>query len=186
MVVYIVNDILYIIYKNRVIKNILKDVICRGFIVDKEKFMDAFLKIVKKEKIKSNLFGDNITILKSAFYTVADIFFLETIFNELGFIKIKYLEMKDFFSDDKATYVEINDSYMVLYLDNAIYLDLNYFKDIPMIFWYFKKYFGDYLILFGSNKNISKIKAKELDIYYVEQPEMFILTSLLKVNKYEV
>lgn len=185
VIAYIVEDILYLIYKDRVIQNSLKDVIYQGFIIDKEKFMDSFLKIIKKEKIKNKLFGDTITILKNAFYSSSDIFFLDSIFNELGFIKVNYWDIHPFLSDDHATYIEINESYMIVYLDKDIYLDLKYFKDIPTILGCLKYYFKDYIILFGMNKNIPNIKLKNFDIYYLEEPKNYILKSLLKVKKYD-
>ena len=37
------------------------------------------------------------------------------------------------FLEDKYTYIEVNNTYMVINLDKGIYFDLEYFKDIPKI-----------------------------------------------------
>lgn len=185
MIVYFVEDIIYFIYKDRVIENQLKNIICNGRIISKDLFMNAFLKIIKKEKIKGKIFGDKIVILKNSFYSNADLYFLESIFNELGYVKVEYLDMKDILPDESATYIEINNHYMVIYLESAIYLDLNYFKDIPKILDYLKPHFKNYVILFGFNNIIPEVRVKNLDVYYLENPQKFILNSLLKVKKYD-
>ena len=49
MTLFFVDDFLNIVYKDRVIQNKLKDIISKGYIVDRSRFVEEFLKIIKKE-----------------------------------------------------------------------------------------------------------------------------------------
>lgn len=86
--------------------------------------------------------------------------------------------------ESNATYIEINEEYMVINLDKGVYLDLEYFKDIPQILEYFKAYFKEDVVLFGTNKNIAQIKMKNKFLYHLENSATYINDSLLKVKKY--
>ena len=86
--------------------------------------------------------------------------------------------------ESNATYIEINEEYMVINLDKGVYLDLEYFKDIPQILEYFKAYFKEDVVLFGTNKNIAQIKMKNKFLYHLENSATYINESLLKVKKY--
>ena len=183
LVVYFVDDILNIVYNSRVINIRLKCIIRHGNIFDKQKFMDEFIKILKKENIKGKLFGDSITIVKNAFYTNRDVYFLENVFMELGFLKISFLDVRDLLPSEDVTFIEVNNSYMVLYLDEGVFLDLKYFKDIPKILDYFSTIKAN-VILFGLNKNLPKIKLKNKEVYYYDNFQNYITESLLKVKKY--
>lgn len=69
MTLFFVDDFLNIVYKDRVIQNKLKDIISKGYIVDRSRFVEEFLKIIKKEKIKGKLFGDNINIVYNSYFS---------------------------------------------------------------------------------------------------------------------
>lgn len=75
MTLFFVDDFLNIVYKDRVIQNKLKDIISKGYIVDRSRFVEEFLKIIKKEKIKGKLFGDNINIVCNSYFSSSYIFF---------------------------------------------------------------------------------------------------------------
>ena len=166
MIIFMVDDRLKIVYKKRVINKQLKNIIEKGRIVDKLKFMEEFVNIQKKEKIKVKLLGDNIEVIKNSFYTVSDIAFLEYIFLEIGFNKVIFKDIKDYY-EDKVTIIELNNSYMVV---NNLFLDLDYLKD------YIKKD----VIFWGVNKNIPKIKLKNKNVYYYENYETYLEDKLLK------
>lgn len=185
MIIYFANETFYLVYNRKIIAVTLKQIISKGMIYHKSEFMEAFIKTLKKEKIKSKLFGDTITILDIG-YSIIDRFYLESIFLELGFIKVEYYDVRNFFQDGYATYVLINDRNMILFLNDTINLDLDYFKDIPKILDYFKEHFGDYLIFLGSNSFIPDIRLKGIDVYYLEEYTDFIPKCLLKVKKYGV
>ena len=192
IIVYIWDNKIGIIYKNsdktanHKVKNklIKKDFesIDNGFIVDKEKFMYEFLNVMKKEKIKGKLLGDKISIVKESFYTFSDVYFLESVFNELGFIKVNFIDIRIFF-DREATYIEINKKYMIINLDKGLYLELIYYKDIPKIIEYFKEYIKKDIILYGTYKDIPNIKVRGLNVYFMDNRMTYITDCLLKVKK---
>lgn len=186
IIVFIVDDKINIIHKDKVIVEKLSGVLSRGYVVNKEKFIETFLKILKKEKIKNKLFGDEITIVKNAYFTAGDLFFLETIFLEIGFIKVHFFDICELLPNEDATYIEINETYIVIYLTKGIYLSLDVFKDIPRIIEYFKNDFKENIILFGKNISIPKIKVNGLFLYYFDNYVDYISQSLLKVKKCDV
>ena len=107
---------------------------------------------------------------------------MESIFSDLGFIKIEFRKINDFF-DREATYIEINKNYMIINLDKGLYLDLYYYKDIPRIIEYFKYFMAKDIILFGTNKNIPNIKIKGFNVYFMDNRDTYIADCLLKVKK---
>lgn len=183
MIVYIVENSFHCVYKNRIISVDLKNCIQKGYIVNKEVFMQEFNKILKKEKIKTKLFGDNITFVNNGYFSIGDLFFLESIFNDLGFIKVDFLDIRELFPDMNVIFVEVNESYIIIYLKDILYLDLTYFKDIPAILNSLKSFFDKDIAFFGLNKSILNIHIKNVYSYYIENYKNYITQSLLKVKK---
>lgn len=186
MIIYIVEDTLHIVYKEKLITTVLKNCIQKGYIFDKEIFIQEFNKIIKKEKIKSKLFGDNITIVNNGYFKVSDLFFLESIFNDLGFIKIEFLNITELLPVMDAIFVEVNNNYLVIYLSDVLYLDMKYFKDIPKIINILSSFFNKNIAFFGLNKCVPSIKVNGVNTYYLENYDKYITQSLLKVKKWGV
>lgn len=186
IVVYFVDSNMHLFYKDSSYIETLKDIIVDGRVVSKSKFIDAFINILKKHRIKSKLFGDEIEIVKNAFYTECDMFFLEQIFLDLGFVKVHFLDIKEIIPDEEATIVEINQNYIIFYFEDTIELPLTYFKDIPKLFSILDPFLKQVVILFGTNKNIPKIVYNLKSLYYYENYSTYITDSLLKVKKYDV
>lgn len=184
LIVYFCDDMISIIYQGKVIQKRL-DSIKKGFIVDRISFIESFLAIMKKEKIKSKLFGDKIFVVKDVYFNASDLFYFEHIFIELGFIKVVYINIEELFHEE-YTYVGIFKEYIVFYLERPVVLDLSYFKDFPRLIQYFKDFYKPYILLFGTNFNIPKIKSNCISIYYVDNYANYIVQSLLKVKKYDV
>ena len=183
MIIYIVDDKLVLINKDKVGKEHFKS-ISKGYIINKEKFMEEYGAFLKKLKIKNHLLSQKVEIVFNSYYGVSDRFYLENIFQDLGYLKIEFKELKDILDLNKGLYVEVNKNYMIINLDKGIYIDLDYFKDIPGILEIISKDFKGDIILFGSNKHISEIKLKNKMIYYIDKAETFLEESLLKVKKY--
>ena len=70
--------------------------------------------------------------------------------------------------------------------NEKLFIDLTVFKDIPKILEYFPSLKENHLLLFGKNKNIPLIKAKNISIYYYENYINYIIESLINVKKYDV
>lgn len=186
MILYFVDDILNIINNKKIISIKMKDIIYQGSILKRNLFIEEFNKTIKKEKIKSKLFGDKVKIVKNIFYNNRDLYYLESLFLELGFIKVEFIDVLEMLPDRDATFIEINKDYMIIYLEKCLFVDLNLINDIPRVLKYFKSEFKEDVILFGTNALISKIQVPELNIYYLENSDSYICDSLLKVKKYGV
>lgn len=181
MILYFVDNYLHIIYKNKLFSHSLKS-LNKGFIINKPLFMEEFIETCKKERIKGKLFGDSIQVVNS-FYTNSQQFYLESIFSELGFLKTEFVSVLDYLPVEDATYLEINQTYFVLYLEQPLFFDFNLFLDIPKLLDYFKNVTKDNYILFGNNDIIPDIQIKNKTVYYIDQYKDYILKSLLKVKK---
>lgn len=184
LVIYFCDNIIYILYNGKIIEKKLKS-LKRGLVVNRTDFIENFENIIKKEKIKSSFFGDKIYVVKDVYFRESDLFYLENIFNDLGFVKVKFLNILDYFMED-YTYIGIFSNYIIFYLDKPVLLDLNYFKDFPKLIEYFEDYYNNYVILFGSNINIPNIHSNVINIYYIDNYKTYIPQSLLKVKKYDV
>lgn len=181
LIVYFYDNVICIVYQNKIIEKKL-DSIYQGLVVDRTKFMESFLAILKKEKIKSKLFGDKIYVVRDAYYSVRDLYYLESMFVEMGFIKVVFIDIYELFHE-KYTYIGVFSDYIVFYLDKPILLDLTYFKDLPKLIDYFKDYYQKYVVLFGSNINVANVSSDLVNIYYIDQYQDFVAKSLLKVKK---
>lgn len=182
LIVYFCDNTVNVIHNTGVIKKELES-ICQGLVVDRIKFIESFMKILKDAKIKTKLFGDKIYIVKDVYFNERDQFYLENVFLELGFVQVHFLDIKDLFEND-YTYIGIFKDYVVFYLDKPIFLDLYYFKDFPKLINYFQEYYKSYIVLFGTNQNIPNINEFSVNIYYIDNYKNFIVNSLLKVKKY--
>ena len=184
LIVYFCDNMIQIVYNGKVIEKKL-DSIYQGLVIDRTSFMENFLSILKKEKIRSKLFGDKIYVVQDVYFKASDLFFLESIFNDLGFVKVVFVDIKEFFNEE-YTYIGIFNHYIVFYLEKPVFLDLFYFFFFSKLIEYFHEYYQPYVLLFGTNKNISKIHSNLVNIYYIDQFQSYIAESLLKVKKYDV
>lgn len=186
IIIFLVDNILNIVYNSKVININMDGILYKGRIVDRLKFMEEFNKILKKEKIKTKLFGDNIYVVKNVYFREMDIFYLDNLFTEVGFNKVIYIDIKKLMPDMNATFIEINDTYMVIDKDEGLFLDLDFFKDIPKIINYLREYIEGDIVLFGVNKIIPKLKIEGINLYYLDDYASYITKCLLKVKKYGV
>ena len=183
LVVYFYDNVVSIVDKDRVITQEL-DSIKKGLVVNRTSFMESFVSIIKNNKIKSKLFGDKICIIQDAYFHSGDLFYLENMFMEMGFIKVIFKNIYELFQK-KYTYVGIFKDYIVLYLDKPVFLELTYIKDYSKLVNDFKDYAQKYVVLFGSNQDIPNI-SQLVNVYYIDYYQDYVVKSLLKVKKYGV
>ena len=181
LVVYFYDDIVTVLYHDKVISKKI-DSVKQGLVVDRARFIESFLSILKKEKIKSTLFGAKVYLVQDVSFNQRDLFFLESMFADMGFIKVLYFDIRELFMED-YTYIGIFQDYMIFYLDRPVWIDLYYFKDFPKLIDYFCEFYQKYVVLFGSNENIPKIQSQLVNIYYIDNAKNYITQSLLKVKK---
>ncbi len=181
LIVYFCDDYIHIVNHHQVIHKRL-DCIQKGLVVDRTKFMESFLAILKKEKVKSKLFGDTICVVKDVFFRASDLFYLESIFSELGFIKVVFMDIQELFCEG-YTYIGIFQDYIVFYLKQPLILDLSYVSDILKLIEYLKDYYLEYVVLFGTYSDIPKFQSNKIPLYYIDNYTNYITDSLLKVKK---
>ena len=181
MTVYFLDNNLILVNNKKVINKKVKS-INKGYIINRDLFINEFLGIVKKEKIKIKLLNSRVIVIKNTYFREADIFFIENIMNEIGFLKVDFLDIRNFWEKDNV-YVELNTNYMIINFDKGLYFDLDYFKDIPKIITYFKETFNKDIYLYGTNKNIVNIRIKNKLIYYFDNYDTFIVDNILKLEK---
>ena len=145
MILYFVDDYVNIIGLDKVFKKRIEKGIDKGIIKDKKVFGEEFLKVLKKEKIKNKVWRDKIKVVKNSFFNERDLYYIGILFEELGFLGVEYIEIRDLLPDDNRSYIEINNSYMVINIDRetSVMIDFNCFKDIPDILDYFKNDLGN-------------------------------------------
>lgn len=182
MILYIVEDTLHCVYKGNLISAKFSS-LEKGYIIDKDLFILEFNKLLKNKKVKTKIFGEDITFVNNGYFTIGELFFIENIFNELGFIKVEFLDIRELLPVMDVIFVEVNNNYMILYLKDILYVNLNYFKDIPMILNVLKSYFSKDIAFLGLNKCIPKMYIKNVNYYYIENYSTYITQSLLKVKK---
>jgi len=178
MIVYLVDKVINIINKNKVISSEFKS-LNKGMIDDKDLFIIEFKELMKVNKIRGKLLNDNIKIINT-YYNKRDQFYLEAIFTELGFFKVIFEDIKGIFLNNDYSYIEINNTYLVIYLDNRIGIDIKYFNDALEVINIFKDKLKDNIILFGVNEIIPKIKIKNKNIYYLDNYEDYIIKKFIK------
>lgn len=182
LIVYLVSNRLVVIYNKKVFEKEIPHVIQKGLIQDKDRFSEEFVKLLKENKIKNKLLGEDIYVLKNTYYTKADLYFLENIFEKLGYLKVKYIDITEFFKENDGIYVEINNDYLVINLDKGILVDLTYFKNIESVLSFLIDY-SKVIILFGENKKLKDIQIDNLQIYYIDRSKDYIKDLLISYKK---
>ena len=183
MVIYIVDDEINIVDNSKVINKKLENIIDRGRIKNRLKFINEFINICKQAKIKNKLLGENIRIIKNSFYNESDLFYLENIFNELGYNKVIFKNIEDYFLNKEATYIEFNKQYLVINLREVIFWDGKYFDDLALIFRILAKDIKKQVIFFGNNKLIEKVKINGKNVYYMSDYQHYLVKRILEENK---
>lgn len=118
-IVYLTDEVIYI--KNNKLNEIIKSKIKKGIIkngrvINKDKFINAFTKIINDNKINNNIFGSTIKIIVNSSYSSIDINNLKEIFTYLNYRKVlidyesKYYKLKN-----NNVYLSIYDNYVYLY-----------------------------------------------------------------------
>ena len=175
MIIYFVDKTINVINNQKTINEEFKS-LDKGIIEDKDLFLIEFKDLIKKNKIRSKLLNDNIKIINT-YYNKRDLFYLESIFTELGFYKVEFEDIRKLFTYIDATYIEINNTYATIYLNNKMIIDIKYALDIINIF---KNELKENIVLFGTNKLISDIKMKNKNIYFLDDCNDFIIKKFIK------
>lgn len=175
MGIYFREDKIFFVDKSLVINKIFKSLLF-GRIIDKNLFINEFNEFLKINNIKIGLIGSKLKIVKNAYFNLSDIYFLEQIFLDMGFLKIEFLDINTFYLNKEDVYIELNQDYLVY--KNNIYIlnDINNLK----VFLSLILPCDVNIVLYGNNPLIPKIVLKDKNIYYVDNYENFIVDALKK------
>lgn len=132
---HITDDYLYLKKKDNLIKYKLnKDIVFGGKVVNINKFIKSFEKLLCENHLNNSLFGEKIKIIVSSNYKEADIIFLKNIMNCFNYRKISInKELKYYKLNSNNIYLNIFDNYInITFLDeykkiNNIYLESKMF-----------------------------------------------------------
>jgi len=183
IIVYLVSNRVIVVYNKRIITKDLFKIVDKGLIKDKEKFSEEFMRLLKDNKIKNKLLGEDIWVLKNTYYTEGELFFIQSIFERLGYLKVRFIDIKDFFKEKNSIYIEINNDYLVINMDRGILVDLEFFKDIKSILKMIES--DKPIILFGDNEKLLDIIEEKSEIYYIDNTKNYIADALLDYKFYK-
>ena len=183
IIVYLVSNRVIVVYNKRIITKDLFKIVDKGLIKDKEKFSEEFMRLLKDNKIKNKLLGEDIWVLKNTYYTEGELFFIQSIFERLGYLKVRFIDIKDFFKEKNSIYIEINNDYLVINMDRGILVDLEFFKDIKSILKMIES--DKPIILFGDNEKLHDIIEEKSEIYYIDNTKNYIADALLDYKFYK-
>lgn len=161
LTIQMVQNGLLILKNNNIISNQLKSV-ANYKVINKELFIQEFEHILKTNKINNNILTDNIKIIIDATYSEIEKEDLSTIFKELSFNKIEFIDLLTLFIlDSTELLIDISNNSIKIYFDNEIILSNIYFYKYKAILKLYLKNIKDkYNIkcikLFGNYKFTNK------------------------------
>ena len=161
LTIQMVQNGLLILKNNNIISNQLKSV-ANYKVINKELFIQEFEHILKTNKINNNILTDNIKIIIDATYSEIEKEDLSTIFKELSFNKIEFIDLLTLFIlDSTELLIDISNNSIKIYFDNEIILSNIYFYKYKAILnLYLKNIKDKYNIkcikLFGNYKFTNK------------------------------
>ncbi len=179
---------LYIKKENKIIKcSPYKNTLLYGHIIDRNKFIKRYNKLIEENKLTNNLFNNNITIIINNTYTEEDKRILLEVFEELNYKNIKFIQEINYLNiEKKNVYICFNYNYFYIYdlsplgkVKVYIFLNNNLTKYlIPTILKYFK---NKKIFIYGKNYQeiVNILKNTKYHYYYFEESENLILKIFL-------
>ncbi len=183
----------YINFWNKKLNKILvikpyKDTLLNGKIIDRDKFIKRFSKIIIDNKLNKNIFNNTITIIINSSYTKEDKRLLTNVFEELNYKNIKFVNEINYLNVNKNNLIlNYNDTYFYFYYQN-------YKGNIDMLMLpnnnITSEFITDYIkllkmknvYLFGKSflDIISKLDKEKINYYYYEESANLILNLILQ------
>lgn len=163
-ILYLTDDTIYL--KNKKIDNIIKykindGIVNNGKVININKFINTYEKLINTNRINNSLFGETIKVIVPNIYSNADILVLKNILETFNYRKIFIdLESKYYKLNNDNAYINIQNNYMLLYyLDE--YKKMNV-KNIPSNFFSNMKDTMNYISKLVNNKDLYLIGKGEL------------------------
>lgn len=167
-----------------------KDTLRNGKIIDRNKFIKKFHKLMEEHNLGSTFFNENISIIINNLHTSEDRLLLKEVMDELNYKNIKFIQETDYIKVNKEiTYINYNNSYFyLLYLNKFGNTEVNLYKkdfiNNSLIISILKKLNTKNIILYGKNiKELENILKKEKIEYYIYEESDNLLIKILLHNK---
>ena len=170
-----------------IIKKPYKETLENGKIINKEKFIKVFNKIISENKLNKNIFNNEITVIINSLYRVEDKKILLDVLESLNYKRVKIIKEINLLKINKDTiYINASKSYILIYyidnFGNVSYLTYTYnminkillpniIKNLD-----FKK-----IIVYGKNYEevISILDKGKINYFYYEDSKNFILKNAI-------
>ncbi|MBQ7031970.1 MAG: hypothetical protein IJN13_06390 [Bacilli bacterium] len=162
-----------------------------GMIIDRNKFIKKFQKIIDEYNLGSTFFNENIFIVINNLHTYEDKILLKDIMEELNYKNIKFIQETEYLKLNKDNiYINYNNSYFyILYINELGKIEVNLYKkdDINngVIKYIIKSLNAKNIILYGKNiKELENILKKEkIDYYFYDDSDNLLIKFLLHNKK---
>lgn len=158
-----------------------------GHIINSEKFLKSFRKLLDKNDISNKILSSSISVVINSSYNIEDKKLITTILEELNYKKITFINEINYFNLSKNTVlINCNYSYYILYyLDQLGNVSLNIVDYNIYNFDVILKLLGllhkKIVILYGKNyQEIENIlKKKGINYYFYEEYSNLIIHKLI-------
>lgn len=161
-----------LILKDKVVTNHQLPSVDNYKVINSQDFIRDLSLIFKNQNINRRLLTDNIQILIDSSYSIQDIHLLESIFKELSFNKIEFINWIDIpNTKEDSLLINISKNVKIYYKHKTYIVNIIYNKYTEILSQYLKILINRYSIsnikIFGDNKNIHSIRDElehKLDI----------------------
>ncbi len=189
IIMYLVDNFIYLYYKNELINyKVNKNILNNGKIVNPNRFIKSLSFLFKKNKVNKTLFNQNALIIVNYIFNKSDKYIMNNILNELSINKVNYLS--DYELLNKESYLIINNSNLFFITNsNKFYIELNDLVNYELAIKLIKKELKKEIILIGNNDYLNKIhqfieKKYNKSCYLIDEYKQFIINKAIK--KYSI
>lgn len=170
-----------------IVQKLYKNTLLNGLIIDKEKFILSYKKILTKNNYNNNFFCENILVITNNLYKNLNKQILKEILEVLGYKKIKFVNELDYLKLEKnKIFINYNFGYFyILYLNKYGNVELNLYKNDylnkSMINELLKNFKNHKIFIYGKNyQEIENIlKKKNLNYYFFEESDNLLINMLI-------
>ena len=165
-----------------------KDTLLNGKIIDRDKFIKRFSKIIVENKLNKNIFNNTITVIINSSYTKEDKKIIIDILEDLNYKNIKLVNEINYLNVNKNNLViNYNDTYFYFYYQNhkgnidMLMLPNNNITNV-FITDYIKLLKKKNIYLFGKAflDITSKLDKEKINYYYYEDSTNLIINLILQ------
>ncbi len=168
-----------------------KKTLWEGKIIDREKFMKIYLKLLESNHLKNNILASRISVIINPSYKEEDKKLLQSILEDLNYKKITFLEEINYLKiGNKCIYCHFANTYFYFYYkDNLGKLKMKIYENDEIN----KELISEIIKLIGKNnifiygKNYQELalicEKNDYEYYYFEDASNFIITQILKCVK---